>query len=88
MDTLSDFISTFKIKNKNTSNTKLEQVQNKFGSDLKLYKRDNISSTKSAIVKSQPKRRTHWVGFVLKQYSDSHACAPSKTILVCIKTNM
>ena len=88
MDTLSDFISTFKIKNKNTSNTKLEQVQNKFGSALKLHKRDNISSTKSAIVKSQPERRKHWVGFVLKQYSDSHACAPSKTILVCIKTNM
>ena len=87
MDTLSDLYLLSK-KNKNTSNAKLEQVQNKFGSDFKLYNRDNISSTKSAIVKPQPKRRTHWVGFVLKQYSDSHACAPPKTILDYMKTNM
>ena len=86
MDTLSDFITTFNIKNQNTSNTKLEQEQSKFGSDLKLHKRDNISSTKSAIVKSQPERRTQWVGFVHKHFSDSHACAPPKTILDHIKT--
>ena len=74
-------------KNKNTSNTTLEQVLNKFGSDIKLFKRDNISTMNSAKVKLQSRRRTPRVGFVHKQLSDSHACAPSKTILDYIKLN-
>ena len=81
MKIFSDFMSTFLKKNKNTSNTILEQVLNKFGSDIKLYERDNVVSTNSATVKLQPKGRTRRVGFAHKQYSDSHACAPPKTVL-------
>ena len=66
LNTSSDFIYTFETKNKNTSNKKLKQVENKIGSDFKLYRREKISSTKSAIVKSKPKRWTQWVAFVHK----------------------
>ena len=50
-NTFSDLISTFNMKNKNASKTKLEQVLNKIGSDIKLYKRDNILSKVSPKVK-------------------------------------
>ena len=51
VNTFSDLISTFNMKNKNASKTKLEQVLNKIGSDIKLYKRDNILSKVSPKVK-------------------------------------
>ena len=52
---------------------------------MKQNNRDKIISTIYAIVKMQPKRRTHWVGFVHKQYCDSHACAAPNSILDYIK---
>ena len=83
--TFSELKSTFNMKNKDTRNRILEKEQNKIGSDFKLHKRDNISSTNSAIAKSQPKKLAQWVGFVHKHFSDSHARGPPKTILDHLK---
>ena len=42
LNTSSDFRYTFETRNKNTSNIKLKKVENKYGSDFKLYKREKF----------------------------------------------
>ena len=43
--------------------------------------------TTKSIVNLQPKKRTHWVGFVHKYCFDSFACAPVKNFLISEKVN-
>ena len=68
----------FNLKNKVTSNIKLQEVLNNLRLHLKLYTTESIFSKKSSIVNIQPKRGTHWVDFVHKYFFVSYYCAHLK----------
>ena len=73
--TFSEFKKTYNLKNKVTSNIKLQEVLNNVRLHLKLYTTEFIFATKSSIVNIQPKRGTHWLLFVHKYFFVSYFCA-------------
>ena len=81
MMTFNDFVQKFKLKNKATSNIKIQQVLNSIGLDnVGIYLRDGPLSTGDGIVNLHPSKGTPWVCYINENFFDSYGCSPPKKL--------
>ena len=87
--TFNDFVLKHKLKNKATSNIKIQQILSCSGlSDVRIYLRDGSFSTDVGIVNLHPSKGTHWVCYKNENYFDSYGCVcPKKLSKYIIKRN-
>ena len=76
-----DFIKKHNLKNKATSNIKIQQVLNSIGlNNVEIYLRDGPFSSDIGIVNLHPTRGSHWVFYINQNYFDSYGCVPPKKL--------
>ena len=81
MITFNDFIKKYKLKNKATSNIKIQQVLNSIGlNNVGIYLRDGPFSSDIGIVNLHPSKGTHWVCYIHENSFDSYGCSPPKKL--------
>ena len=87
--TFNDFIKKHKLKNKATSNIKIQQVLNSIGlNNVGIYLRDGPFSTDIGIVNLHPSKGLHWVFYITENYFDSYGVVcPKKLSNFIIKRN-
>ena len=79
--TFNDFIEKYKIKNKATSNLKIQQVLSSLSlKDVGIYLRDGPFESNIGIVNLHPSKGTHWVCYINENYFDSYGCTPLKKL--------
>ena len=79
--TFNDFIKKYNLKNKATSNIKIQQVLSSLSlNNVGIYLRDDSFSTDIGIVNLHPSRGTHWVVYINENYFDSYSCSPPKKL--------
>ena len=72
MMTFSDFIKQYNLKNKATSNIKIQQVLCSIGlNNVGIYLRDGPFSSDTGIVIFHPSKGTHCVCYLNENYFDS-----------------
>ena len=78
---LNEFIKKFNLKNKATSNIKIQQVLSSLSlNDVGIYLRDGPLKSDIVIVNLHPSRGTHWVCYINENYFDSYGCAPPEKL--------
>ena len=84
-----DFVHKYNLKNKATSNMKIQKVLTSIGLDnINIYLRDGPFSTDVGIVNLHPSEGTHWVCYINENYFDSYGCVcPKKLSKFIIKQN-
>ena len=84
-----DFVHKYNLKNKTTSNIKIQQVLSTLGlNDVDIYLQDGPFSSDIGIVNLHPSKGTHWVGYINETYFISYGCAPpSKLSKFILKRN-
>ena len=84
-----DFIKKYNLKNKATSNIKIQQVLDSIGLDnVNIYLRDGPFSSDIGIVNLHPSKGTHWVCYKNENYFDSYGVVcPKKLSKFIIKRN-
>ena len=84
-----DFIKKYNLKNKATSNIKIQQVLTYLPlNDVGIYLRDGAFESDIGIVNLHPSRGSHWVCYINENYFDSYGCAcPKKLSKFIIKRN-
>ena len=89
MITFNDFVKKFNLKNKATSNIKIQQVLNSIGlNKIEIYLRDGPFSSDIGIVNLHPSKGTHWVCYIDENYFDSYGVVcPKKLSKFIIKRN-
>ena len=89
MVTFNDFVQKYNLKNKATSNIKIQQVLNSIELDnVNIYLRDGPFSSDIGIVNLHPLKGTHWVCYMNENYFDSYGCSsPKKLSKFIIKRN-
>ena len=89
MITFNDFIKKHNLRNKGTSNTKIQQVLNSIGlNNVGIYLRDGPFKSDIGIVNLHPNRGTHWVCYINENYFDSYGVVcPKKLSKFIIKRN-
>ena len=89
MMTFNEFIKKHNLKNKATSNIKIQQVLNSIGlNNAGIYLRDGVFSTNIGIVNLHPSKGTHWVCYINENYFASYGCVcPKKLSKFIIKRN-
>ena len=87
--TFNDFIKKYNLKNKATSNIKIQKVLTSIGLDnIKIYLRDGPFSSDIGIVNLHPSKGSHWVCYINENYFDSYGCVcPKKLSKFIIKRN-
>ena len=66
-------LKQFKLKNKATSNIKIQQVLSSLGlNDVGIYLRDGPFKTDIGIVNLHPSKGTHWVCYINENFFDSY----------------
>ena len=87
--TFNDFIKKYKVKNKATSNIKIQQVLDSIGLDnVNIYLRDGPFKSEIGIVNLHPFEGTHWVCYINENYFDSYGIVcPKKLSKSIIKRN-
>ena len=76
-----DFVEKFDLKNKATSNIKIQKVLTSIGLDnVNIYLRDGPFSSDIGIVNLHPSKGTHWVCYINENYFDSYVCSPPKKL--------
>ena len=76
--TFNDFVLKHNLKNKATSNIKIQQILSCLGlSDVGIYLRDGPFSTNVGIVNLHPSKGTHWVCYINEFFFDSYGCVCS-----------
>ena len=79
--TFNEFIKKYNLKNKATSNIKVQQVLNSIGlNNVYIYVRDGPFSSDVGIVNLHPSKGTHWVCYVNENYFDSYGCVCPKNL--------
>ena len=79
--TFIDFIKKYRLKNKATSNIKIQQVLSSLSlNDIGIYLRDGPFESDIGIVNLHPSRGTHWVCYINENYFDSYGCSPPKKL--------
>ena len=72
MMSFNDFVKTYNLKNKATSNIKIQRVLTSIGLDnAGIYLRDEPFQTDIGIVNLHPSKGTHWVCYINENYFDS-----------------
>ena len=89
MMTFNEFIKKYNLKNKATSNIKIQQVLDSIGlNNDGIYLRDGPFSSDIGIVNLHPSKGTHWVCYINENYFDSYGCVcPKKLSKFIIKRN-
>ena len=81
MITFNDFIKKYNLKNKATSNIKIQQVLSFLSlNDVGIYFRDGPFESDTGIENLHPSKGTHWVCYIDENYFDSYACSPTKKL--------
>ena len=81
MRSFNDFIKKYNLKNKATSNIKIQQILNSIGlNNVGIYLRDGPFSSDIGIVNLHPSKGTHWVTYINENYFDSCGCVPPKKL--------
>ena len=76
-----NLLKKYKLKDKTTSNIKIQKVLASIGLDnVKIYLRDGPFSSGEGIVNLHPSKGTHWVCYINENYFDSYGCVPPKTL--------
>ena len=79
MISFNDFVHKHNLKNKATSNIKIQQVLSSLSlNDVGIYLRAGPFKSDIGIVNLHPLKGTHWVCFINENYFDS--CLPKETI--------
>ena len=81
MISFNDFVHKHNLKNKATSNIKIQQVLNSIGlNNVNIYLRDGPFSSDIGFVNLHPTRGSHWVCYINENYFDSYGCSPPKKL--------
>ena len=73
MTKFNDFVEKYILKNKATSNKKIQKVLTSIGLDnVNIYLRDGPFSGDIGIVNLHPSKGTHWVCYINENYFDSY----------------
>ena len=76
-----DFIKKHNLKNKATSNIKIQKVLNSMGlNNVNIYLRDGPFSNDIGIVNLHLTRGNHWVSFIHENYFDSCGITPPRKL--------
>ena len=79
--TFNDFVCKYDLKNKATSNIKIQQVLNSIGlNNTNIYLRDGPFSSDIGIVNLHPFRGSHSISYINENYFDSYGCVPPKKL--------
>ena len=89
MMTFNDFIKKHNLKNKATSNIKIQQVLSFLSlNEVGIYLRDGPFESDIGIVNLHPSKGTHWVVYINENYFDSYGfVCPKKLAKFIIKRN-
>ena len=72
---LNEFIKEYNLKNKATSNIKIQKVLTSIGLDnVNIYQRDGPFSGDIGIVNLHASKGAHWVCYINESYFDSYGC--------------
>ena len=84
-----EFIKKHNLRNKATSNIKIQQVLNSIGlNNIEIYLGDGPFSSDIGIVNLHSSKGTHWVTYINENYFDSYGCvSPKKLSKFIIKRN-
>ena len=87
--TFNVFIKKYKLKNKATSNVKIQQVLDSIGiNNVGIYLRDGSFESDIGIVNLHPSKGTHWITHINENYFDSYGVVcPKKLFKFIIKRN-
>ena len=81
MISFNEFIKKHNLKNKATSNIKIQKVLNSIGlNKVGIYLRDGPFSRDIGIVNLHPSKGSHWVTYINGNYFDSFGCASPKKL--------
>ena len=79
--TFNDFVIKYKLKNKATSNIKIQQVLSSLSlNDVGIYLRDGPFKSDIGIVNLHPSKGTLWICYVNEKFFDSYGCAPPRKL--------
>ena len=79
--TFNEFIKKYNLKNKATSNIKIQQVLSSLSMNgVGIYLRDAPFRSDIGIVNLHPSKGSHWVVYINENYFDSYGCAPPKKL--------
>ena len=81
MMTFNEFIKKHNLKNKATSNIKIQKVLDSLTiNNVGIYLRDGLFSSDIGIVNLHPEKGTHWVCYINENCFDSYGCVPPKKL--------
>ena len=81
MITFNEIIKKYNLRNKATSNKKLQQVLSSLSlNDVGIYLRDGPFESDIGIVNLHPSKGTHWVFYINENYFDSYGIVCSKNL--------
>ena len=76
-----EFIKKHNLKNKATSNIKIQKVLDSIGlNNINIYLRDGPFSSDIGIVNLHPSRGSHWVLYFHENYFDSYGIMPPRKV--------
>ena len=79
--TFNDFIKKHNLKNKATSNIKIQQILSSLSlNDIGIYLRDGPFESDIGIINLHPSKGTHWVLYIHANYFDSYGITPPKKL--------
>ena len=79
--TFNDFIKKYYLRNKATSNIKIQHVVSSLSLDgVRMLSRDGPFKTDIGIVNLYPSKRTHWVCYINENCFDSYGVVFSKKL--------
>ena len=87
--TFNDFVQKYNLKNKATSNIKIQQVLSSLSlNDVGIYLKDGPIESDIGVVNLHPSKGTHWVCYINENYFDSYGCVcPKRLSKFIIKRN-
>ena len=81
MMTFNDFVRKYDLKNRATSNIKIQQVLSSLSlNDVGIYLRDGPFKTNIGVINLHPSKGTHWTCYVNENYFDSYGCVCPKKL--------
>ena len=89
MMTFNEFNKKFNLKNKATSNIKIQQVLSSLSlKDVGTYLRGGLFESDIGVVNLHPSKGTHWVCYINENYFHSYGCVcPKRLFKFIIKRN-
>ena len=79
--TFNEFIKKHNLRNKATSNIKIQQVLSSLSlKDVGIYLRDGSFKSDIGFVNLHPSKGTHWVCYIYENYFDSYGITPPRKL--------